>query len=143
MKKLKIPAPGLILIMATMFLAGTTLAGPIMIANNGVPSDTVAPAQVQKIFLGKSAQWNDGARIILATLKGGDTANAFLKTFVKKSPKQFSNFWKKAVFSGTGEMPASFKTEAELVTFVAGNPGAVGFIDEATAHESVKVIAIK
>ncbi len=39
-------------------------------------------------------------------------------------------------------MPAAFDTEADLVVFVSKTPGAIGFIDEATAHGEVKAISI-
>lgn len=132
----------LILALALILMAGAASAAPILVAHPGVSADALDKGAVQKIFLGKTSTWDDGTRVVLSMLKGGDVSDAFLKANVKKSPKQFSTFWKKAVFSGTGEMPATFATEAELVAFVAETPGAVGYIDDATAHDGVKVIAI-
>ena len=126
-----------------LMLAGLAGAAPIVIANPGVPEDALAARAVQDIFLGKSGTWSDGSRVSLTMLKGGDLSDAFLKANVKKSHKQFATFWKKAVFSGTGEMPAAFDTEAELVAHVASTPGAVGYIDDATPHDGVKVLAIQ
>lgn len=143
MKTLKTFTTGLILVAGLLAVAGPAAAGPILVANSGVAADQVAPPQVQKIFLGKTAQWEDGTRIVLAVLKSGPVTDAFMKNYVKKSPKQFSTFWKKAVFSGTGEMPAMFDTEAELVAFVAKTPGAVGFVDDASPHDGVKVLAVQ
>lgn len=131
------------LVCGCLLATGTAVAGPILIAHPGVPDDALSAGDVQKVFLGKTANWSDGSSVKLCTLDGGPTADAFLKGVVKKSPKQFSTFWRKAVFSGTGEMPAQFDTEAELAAFVAGTPGAVGFVDEATDHDGVKVIAIR
>lgn len=128
---------------ALLAVAGTAGAAPVLIAHPGVTADALEAGQVQNIFLGKTAQWDDGTRVTLAMLKGGDVSDAFLKANVKKSQRQFETFWKKAVFSGTGEMPAAFDTEAELVAFVAATPGAVGYIDSATPHDSVKEVAVK
>ncbi len=126
-----------------MLLAGIAGAAPIVIANPGVPEDSLEARAVQDIFLGKSGTWSDGSRITLTMLKGGDLSDAFLKEHVKKSHKQFATFWKKAVFSGTGEMPAAFDTEADLVMHVSKTPGAIGYIDDATPHDDVKVLAIQ
>ncbi len=131
-----------VLVVVTLVLAGSAVAGSILVANHDVADDTLTAGQVKNIFLGKSAQWSDGTRVVLSMLKSGDVSKQFLKTYVKKSQKQFTTFWKKAVFSGTGEMPASFETEADLVMYVAKTPGAVGYIDEATPHDGVKVIPI-
>lgn len=142
MKNLKTYTLRTILVLSAVLVAGTACADPILIANSSVAEDALSASQVQKIFLGKTAQWDDGTRVTISMLKGGDVSTAFLKGYVKKSPKQFATFWKKAVFSGTGEMPAAFDTEADLVVFVSKTPGAVGYIDSATAHDEVKVIAI-
>lgn len=131
------------LVCGILLTVTTATAGPILIAHPGVPASALSAGDVQKVFLGKTANWSDGSSVRLGTLDGGPTADAFLKDVVKKSPKQFSTFWKKAVFSGTGEMPAEFGTEAEFVAWVAATPGAVGYIDAATAHDGVKVIAIQ
>jgi len=132
-----------VLVILTMMVAQSAMAGSILIANNDVPDDTLTSGQTKDIFLGKTAQWSTGTRIALSMLKGGDVSKEFLKTNVKKSQKQFTTFWKKAVFSGTGEMPAAFDTEIDLVAHVAKTPGAIGYIDGATPHEGVKVITIK
>lgn len=131
------------LVCGVLLGAGSAVAGPILIAHPGVPAGALSAGDVQSVFLGKTANWTDGSSVKLCSLSDGPTADAFLKDVVKKSPKQFSTFWKKAVFSGTGEMPAEFGTEAELVAHVAATPGAVGYIDEATPHDGVKVIAIQ
>ena len=131
-----------VLVLMIMTAAGAAQAAPILIANNDVPESALSGGQVKDVFLGKSAQWSNGNRVMLSMLKGGEVSKTFLTTNVKKSSKQFSTFWKKAVFSGTGEMPAAFAAEADLVEFVAGTPGAIGYIDEATPHDGVKVIAI-
>jgi ABC-type phosphate transport system substrate-binding protein len=132
----------LILALALILMAGAASAAPILVAHPGVSADALDKGAVQKIFLGKTSTWDDGTRVALSMLKGGDVSEAFLKANVKKSHKQFATFWKKAVFSGTGEMPAAFETEADLVMHVSRTPGAIGYIDDGTPHEGVKVIAI-
>lgn len=133
----------LILALALILVAGTAAAAPILVAHPGVAADALEAGAVQNIFLGKTAQWDDGTRISLTMLKGGDVSDAFLKAHVKKTHKQFATFWKKAVFSGTGEMPAAFDTEADVVTHVSRTPGAIGYIDDGTPHDEVKVISVQ
>ena len=139
MNKFLVPA----LVCTAVLWAGGVLAGPVLIGHPGIPADSLPEGDVQKVFLGKTGTWSDGSRVVLSMVDRDDLSDAFFKAYVKKSPKQFTTFWKKAVFSGTGEMPSEFATEAELVAFVAATPGAVGYIDEATAHDGVKVIAIQ
>jgi ABC-type phosphate transport system substrate-binding protein len=133
----------IVLTCLVLITAGAVSAAPIMIAHPGVPDAALDQGAVQNIFLGKTAQWSDGSGVSIVMLKGGDVSDAFLKANVKKSHKQFATFWKKAVFSGTGEMPAAFETEADLIMHVSRTPGAVGYIDDGTPHDDVKVIAIQ
>lgn len=131
------------LVLVSLTIAGSALAAAVLVANPSVPVDELSHGDVQKVYLGKKGNWSDGSRIVLSMLKGGDVSAEFLKTNVKKSQKQFGTFWKKAVFSGTGEMPADFDTEADLLMFVSRTPGAVGYVDEANVNDTVKVITIK
>jgi ABC-type phosphate transport system substrate-binding protein len=118
------------------------LAGPIVIAHPGVTETALSGGQVKDIFLGNSAQWSSGTRVVLCMLDDNEVSRAFLTSRVGKSHKQFATFWKKAVFSGTGAMPNDFASEAEMAAFVAKTVGAVGYIDETTPHDGVKVIAV-
>ena len=45
--------------------------------------------------------------------------------------------------TGGGSAPRSFDSEAELLKFVADTPGAIGFVDGASADASVAVLTIQ
>ncbi len=55
---------------------------------------------------------------------------------------KLKKIWKKVVFTGAGTPPKILKTEADLIEFVAETAGAIGYIDAATPHEGVNVIAL-
>jgi ABC-type phosphate transport system substrate-binding protein len=40
-------------------------------------------------------------------------------------------------------MPKSLDSDAEVVAFVAHNPGAIGYISKASPHDGVKVLTVK
>ena len=83
--------------------------------------------EVRNIFLGKTQTWNDGQRMIIASLKEGQTHVQFLKEWVGMTPNQFRTHWRKRVFTGKGSMPTWLKTEQEQRTFVESTPGAIGY----------------
>jgi ABC-type phosphate transport system substrate-binding protein len=58
------------------------------------------------------------------------------------TPQQFTNHWRKIVFSGTGKEPRTFDSESELVAFVARTPGAIGYVDSSTPHARVKTLEV-
>jgi hypothetical protein len=54
-------------------------------------------------------------------------------------------YWQKQIFSGRGVPPEEKKSDEEVLKYVTENPGAVGYIAEATkidAYNNVKVLTI-
>lgn len=143
MKHMKFDRLALLALLVVSALAVTAQAGVVIIANPGVAGDSVSGSELQKIFLGKTTSWPDGTAAKPAVVKNGPVTEEFIKTFVRKSPSQFKTFWKKAMFSGTGTPPAELKTEADMVAFVAGTPGAVGYVSEGVDTAGTKVLGVE
>ena len=119
------------------------VAEQIIIVNKTVTISSIDKETVKNIYLGRKNQWDNGTKIYPVMLQGGQTHENFIANMVKKTTKQFSAFWKKAVFTGKGKPPKAFASEAELVAFVAQTDNAIGYIDSSTSHENVNVMAAK
>ena len=134
------------LCLAAFILVGSTSiasAEEIAIAKADNPASDLSKKSLKKMLLGKTKKWKNGDKVVIATLTGGSVHDTFIKKYAGKTAKQFTNYWRKMVFSGKGKMPKSFESEEDLVAFVAETDGAVGYIDSATAQDGVKAIAIK
>ena len=119
-------------------------ADVVIVANKDVPVSELDRAAVKDIFLGRMATWKNGEKIVPAILKSeSKVREAFLRTVVRKSPAQFLTYWRRAIFTGTGTPPRAFASEAELLEFIAGTGGAIGYIGSSPSHPGVKVIAVK
>ena len=114
----------------------------VLIANEDVFDNELSLDQVRRIFLNKKSRWGDNSNIVLVVLRQGETHDAFLEKFVRKTPFQFRAFWKKLVFTGKGRSPRSFATEAELVDYVSMTSGAIGYVGKDAKLEGVKTIAV-
>ncbi len=106
---------------------------PILIANTAVPDRPFSKTEVQNIFLGKVTKI-DGAKITFVILKSGDVHTAFLAAYLSRTPAQYTQYWKKLVFSGKGRSPKAIETEDELMEYIAQTAGAIGYIGTATAE---------
>jgi ABC-type phosphate transport system substrate-binding protein len=115
----------------------------MIIVNNEVAASELDRETLQAIFLGKKTQWQSGESIEPVSLKKGPIHQEFLKTVVRRTQSQYSSFWKRAIFTGTGTPPKSVATEEEVVEFVRASVGAIGYIDSSTSHEGVKVLSIR
>ncbi len=123
-----------------------------LICNADLPVTALDKATVEKVFLGKSSKVGDGGKqkkVTLAIQKSGAVHDAFVKYFVNKTASQFETYWKKLVFSGKATMPKSFKTDKELVAFIAKTSGAIGYIHVDSSKnteimtDKVKLITVK
>lgn len=113
-----------------------------VVANKSVSIDSVDAKTLKNIYLGKTSQWHDGQKIVFVLVKSSPAHKTFLKTYVKKTGSQFSSYWKKMVFTGKGTAPKNFKSEAELIGFVAQTPGAIGYTSQGTDVSGAKVLSV-
>lgn len=135
---------GLLSLLMIMVLWQPVLAEDVkVIANPCVPEATLSQNVIKAVFLGTRTTWSDGRSIEFVTLISGDVHKAFLKKFVEKTPSQFSTYWKRQVYTGKGFSPKSFATERELIDYVAGHDGAVGYVSGDADVTAVKVLSQK
>jgi len=116
-------------------------AAPALIGNKNIAGEKLDGATLKSVFLGKKVAWDGaGGRVVLAVLKGGDVADAFLKGAVDMTSSAFNNHWRRLAMTGGGTAPKSFDKEEDLRKFVAETPGAIGFVDSASVDASVAVL---
>ena len=132
--------PLCVLVLAVAAFA-PAFAAPVLIGNKNIAGEKLDAASLKSVFLGKKVAWDGaGGRVILAVLKGGDVAEAFLKGAVEMNASAFNNHWRRLAMTGGGTAPKSFEKEEDLRKFVADTPGAIGFVDSANADASVATL---
>jgi ABC-type phosphate transport system substrate-binding protein len=124
-------------VMILLGSSGNTYAKTVVIANDDIDVRTINKRELQKVFLGRTSELG-GQRVVLATLREGLSHKEFTENYLQMTPQQFTNHWRKIVFSGTGKEPKSFDSEAELVKFVSETPGAIGYVSASTTTNGVK-----
>lgn len=130
------------LLMMIPMLASPARAGSVkVITSSSTPVDSIDQADVKKIFLGKTKSWPDGNPVEFVVLKSGDVHENFLKSYVKKSASQFKTYWKKQVFTGKGKNPTSFGSENELLAYVTGKTGVIGYVSAETDTAGAKILS--
>ncbi len=140
---MKIKSFALLLFLVPL-LAGTVLAADFaLVVNKANSESTISENDAKNIFLGKKTAWENGTRVIAVTQENSPVHEGFTKEVVKKTPAQFSTFWKKALFTGTGTPPKDFGNDSEMKAFVAANPGGIGYIARSALDGSVKELRIQ
>lgn len=130
------------LLAALILSAGALKAADfVLIANPSVTEASLSKDDVKNILLGTKTRWDSGGNITLAVLTDGAAHDAVIQTFTARTADQFEKYWKKQVFTGKGSAPDSFKTDADMIAFVAQTPGAFGYVTAASG--SVKVLKVQ
>jgi len=115
----------------------------VLIVNKANPETSISIQEARNIFLGKKSTWENGVKISPFTQNGSPVHGAFTKGVVGKSPQQFSTFWKKALFTGTGIPPRDFSSDASMLKSVASQSGAIGYVSAGSVNDSVKTVDLR
>lgn len=117
----------------------------VIIVHNDNQVAEISQRDLKNIFLGKKSQWEDGSMIQPIILNEELLHGTFLKSFLKRGKKQYETYWKRMIFTGQGSPPKSGKTEADILDFVAKNPGAIGYISTKADRKEfdIKVVDVQ
>lgn len=125
-------------------LSSPVFAGEIMIVvNKSVNIDSFTPKLASDIYLGNKTRWDDGKKIVIVLLRDGETHRRFTNEVLHIAPEKLGRFWKRAYFSGSCSLPRICKSEKNLIELIEQHPGAIGYIDSETPHDSVKGFVLK
>ncbi|PKI16375.1 phosphate ABC transporter substrate-binding protein [Colwellia sp. 12G3] len=129
-----------ILLLTSLAISHTCYADVSIVvntANGGAISDT----EISRLFLGKLKKFSDGESAIPINSKAGTAARVvFEEKVLNKSSSQIKAYWSKRVFSGKGNPPTEVDNDAAVLSFVAENTGAIGYVDAASVDGTVKVV---
>jgi hypothetical protein len=129
-----------ITVLATLLFSIHVNAAQVVVVNPS-NSTTVNKNDISRIFLGKLKAFPGGASVVAVNQKSGSTGKVeFDQKVVGKSASQIKAYWSKLMFSGKGKPPKELSNDNEIKSFIAGEPNAIGYIDEANIDSSVKVI---
>jgi ABC-type phosphate transport system substrate-binding protein len=127
-------------VLATLLFSTNLSAAQVVVVN---PSNmtTVNKNEISRIFLGKLKAFPSGTSVVAINQKSGSPGKIeFDQKVVGKSVSQIKAYWSKLMFSGKGKPPKELNNDNEIKSFIAGEPNAIGYIDEANIDNSVKVI---
>ncbi len=133
----------ILLVFFSLLVTGTASADVLIITNKNVSEDSMSQDDIKNIFLGKKSKWKDKTKVHFVVSDNPDIHQTFLKSYVKKTPKQFKAYWKNMVFTGQGKKPKEFKSTEELLKYVEKTDGAIGYIDSDTTVVNVNTLSIE
>jgi hypothetical protein len=115
-----------------------------VIANAGIPIDTLTLAELRKVFLGDRQFWSGDLRVtLLVPRPGSPEREALLLRVYEKSEAQYRHYWIAKVFrtevTTAPKVVSSDRMAADLVRQI---DGAVAVVSAANVPPGVKVLKI-
>jgi ABC-type phosphate transport system substrate-binding protein len=99
--------------------------------------------QVAAIFLGKTAQFPDGAYVsAIDQPVGSNTRDEFYARVASKSPALLKAYWSKLLFTGRGQPPREVDGNVAVKKLVAETPGLIGYIDRSALDATVRPVLV-
>jgi len=103
----------------------------------------VSRSDLKRILTGKSSRWPGGGKpVIIVTAGESELHRWFVTTWAGKSPSQFRNTWRRAVFTGKGRLPTRVASLDEMAGVVASTLGAVGYLPVGELPDGLKVLEL-
>lgn len=133
----------LLALLTTLFVANATAQSFKVIVNEANTETTVSKSDLSAIFLKTKTKWADGSSITPVDLTArAAVREAFSKEVHGRGVGAIRSHWQQAAFSGAGTAPIERSSDADVITFVKSNPGAVGYISADTDATGVKVLQV-
>lgn len=125
---------------AFLLMSASVVASEYAVIVHPSSSSEITQKDVAKIFLAKSKKLPDGTPSTPVSQKdNSDARAAFENNILQKSPSQIKAYWSQLVFTGKAVPIEELEGDSAVVAKVASTPGAIGFIDAASATPDVKV----
>ncbi|BBM65267.1 hypothetical protein VA249_19130 [Vibrio alfacsensis] len=130
----------LVTVFTASLLSFNAMAGMVVVGN-AAGVDSLSQSDVQKLFLGKSTKLSNGSSARIVELTDGAAGRvAFHEVATGRSEAQVQSAWSRLVFTGKAEAPIQVADYSAVISTVASNPNAIGYVDDASVTGDVKVL---
>lgn len=115
-----------------------------VIVNPANPLTSLRETELSRLFLKKTVSWPTGAPVAAVDQeRTSSVRRAFSLEVHSKDADAVVAHWQTMVFSGRDTPPPVKTSDASVLEFVRGNPGAIGYVSGAADTAGVKVVAIR
>ncbi len=132
-----------------LFLVITLIGGQLfaqdykVIVNKSNSVSSMTKQEISKLFLKKVKKFANGKMVIPVDLIDSSLLRKkFSQDIHNKNIAEINAYWQKQIFSGQGVPPKKRVSDSEVVNFVKGLPGAIGYVSASTKVDDVKVLKI-
>ncbi len=116
-------------------------ADMLVIVNTANPTESLDKRQVVDLFMGRVAAFPNGAPARSLDFASGSAERAeFYLSLTGKSVAQVDAYWATLIFAGRMSPPKQQNSSAAMISAVAANPAAIGYVPRQRLPAGVKVV---
>lgn len=141
-----------ILLSVAAILALATSAAPLraqanafrIVVNTANPVSSLSKSEASRLFLKKVTSWRDGKPVLVVDQpEVSPCRRSFTKEIHGREVASVKSYWQQMIFAGRAVPPTEKPSDSDVVSFVATNPLAIGYVSPNTAvGEGVKVVTL-
>ena len=133
----------LALLVAASWHTTATAAGYKVIVNNANDTSSLAKKDLVQYFLKKTAKWGNGTPVVAVDQTEKSAARErFTLEVHGKSVSAVKSYWQQQIFSGRDVPPVEKSSDAQVVSFVKQNPGAIGYVADGADTTGTRVVTV-
>jgi len=126
-------------IIASLGLVQTVEAGAVIVSADSALTSASADS-VRQVYLGKSESL-EGIKVTpLDQSADSDVRASFYEAVAGMKQAQAKSYWAKQVFTGKATPPDEIGSDADIISAVASNNAAIGYVSDAAVTADVRVI---
>jgi ABC-type phosphate transport system substrate-binding protein len=130
-------------VITALFWAAPVLAQMVVIVHKENPVTTLSSAKLAQYYKGEVQLWEWRKKIVPVDHTDNNPLTAhFAETVLKMDIEMKQKMWITKILSGAGVPPKQFKEDGQVVSFVASEPGAIGYVHKESVSDQVKVLIV-
>ena len=116
----------------------------VVIVHPNNPSTAVSQDFVAQVFFKRTTRWGHGEAIQPVDLPlQSAVRRAFSSTVLRRSAPAVRGYWLQRIFSGRDVPPIELRSDPDVVRYVLGSPGAIGYVSARSNHTQAKVLTVR
>lgn len=131
----------LALLLLALGLGLPARADLVVVVNAKSGVEKLTRTEVTNIFLGRYRQLPSGLPALPIDQPADETIKArFYTLLVNKEPAEINAYWARLIFSGKTSPPRQATNAAEVMDWLAGQRGGIGYIERGQTDSRVRIV---
>ena len=117
----------------------------IVVVHESNPTTSMSRDELSRIFLKKITVWRTKRPVtVVDQRESARVREQFTRTVHRREVSSVASFWQQQIFAGRAVPPAQRVNDADVMSFVANNPDAIGYVTAgATLSPGVKAVVVE